>query len=311
MDAPYLVGGGGASDHAYRASVLTYMRRVLWSAPLRRFSCSPTFADGKRLLDPYRLAVARIDYDAIAHVYDETSWRHRADPLLDQFVQANPNPDRRLRVLDIGCGTGSQLAANFSTHPSLTFLGVDYSIGMLRVARRRALGVRWVRGDGMTLPILDGSFDYVTCQFVHAHILNKKALAREAYRALSPRGQFVQLNIDPWAMTNWLLYRYFPATREHDLEDFIRVEEMVNNLREAGFNDVQIKRDYRDDLVPLAGFLTFVSARHRACQLTAISDSQYRAGLQNLAADVARLGDSHSEKSPLCLVTYYATKTPG
>ena len=55
---------------------------------------------------------SRVDYDAIAELYDSTPHREKsADPELIAFL-AGCGPAASLTLLDIACGTGNQQIAN-------------------------------------------------------------------------------------------------------------------------------------------------------------------------------------------------------
>jgi SAM-dependent methyltransferase len=55
----------------------------------------------------------RVNYDDVAPLYDEPARDHVADPNLISFVNTRSDlPRSTIRILDIGCGTGKQLAAN-------------------------------------------------------------------------------------------------------------------------------------------------------------------------------------------------------
>jgi ubiquinone/menaquinone biosynthesis C-methylase UbiE len=80
--------------------------------------------------------MSRIDYDAVAAQYDEPARDHRVDEHLRTYVQRRGQPlQRRLRVLDVGCGTGKQLTADREALGTLQFVGLDRSHGMLLEAQ--------------------------------------------------------------------------------------------------------------------------------------------------------------------------------
>ena len=167
-----------------------------------------------------------------------------------------------------------------------------------------AKGIGWVQGDGASLPLASASFDYATNQFSYQHIAGREAFVHEIYRVLRPGGRFVMLNIDPWSMPGWAIYRYFPEAFDRDQVDFLPGEAFASLMRVAGFADVQIERRARTGRENLAEFLAYVSERHRTSQLMVISDGNYRAGLERLRADLEASGDGQrTVESETCLVT--------
>jgi SAM-dependent methyltransferase len=200
---------------------------------------------------------------------------------------AAPRPSA-LRVLDVGCGTGKQLAADRAHFPRLTLVGVDLSSRMLAIAKARAPDVTWVRGDGQSLPFASASFDYVTSQFSYPHVPDKRRLVQEIFRVMRPGGRFVLLNIDPWAMPGWAIYRYFAGTRALDERDFLPPASLTSLLEEAGFTRVAADSMDLSKDQDLGEFLSSVSQRHSASQLMAIPDSDYEAGLDAVREAMAR-----------------------
>src|SRR5258708_1314900 len=124
---------------------------------------------------------SRINYDAIAHLYDGQPYRGKTvDPELVTFMAQHNSPDR-LSLLDIACGTGSQLVANRSIVPDARLVGLDRSFGMLGQARSKASEIAWVQADGATLPFRPESFDFISCQFRFHHLPDKADMLREAF----------------------------------------------------------------------------------------------------------------------------------
>jgi ubiquinone/menaquinone biosynthesis C-methylase UbiE len=230
----------------------------------------------------------RVDYDLIAPYYDDRRRDHAADARLSAYLASRGLPSAGARVLDIGCGTGKQLAADRCHFPGMRLVGVDFSAGMLRVARERDAAVAWIQGDAQALPLASGSFDYATNQFSYPHIADKRAFAGEVFRVLRPGGRFVLTNIDPWAMDGWALYRYFPEARALDARDFLRPAGLASLLAAAGFTAIDVATDSRSESHELRALLASASKRHSASQLIAIPDAAYRAGLLRMRDDVAR-----------------------
>jgi malonyl-CoA O-methyltransferase len=130
---------------------------------------------------PVRIATVRRQFDARAARFSEHAElpreiRRRMLERLD-YIRIVP-----VRVLDIGCGAGDSRAAITSRYPSIAWIGVDVSEGMLRSGLdAMSLGGRLIRrfgrprslrvvGDAGALPIADGSVDLVVSNLMlHWH----------------------------------------------------------------------------------------------------------------------------------------------
>lgn len=152
----------------------------------------------------------RVNYDLIAYLYDEQGRNYDTDPNLINFLQQTSNS--RVRILDMGCGTGKQLAADYSEFSGLQMVGLDLFHEMLRQAQKRCNEIIWIQGDNTNLPFRNDSFDYVTNQFSYHHVQNKLRFFAGTYRILKTGGRFVITNLDPWSMAGWVIYQYFPAS---------------------------------------------------------------------------------------------------
>ncbi len=97
--------------------------------------------------------------------------------------------------LDVACGTGRHLEILRHQH---SVVGVDRSVEMLRIARRRLPGVTLRRADMRTFR-LDARFDVVTCLFsAIGHLQSEKDL-QQAFsnfaRHVKPGGAVI---VEPW-----------------------------------------------------------------------------------------------------------------
>jgi SAM-dependent methyltransferase len=134
-------------------------------------------------------------YDALADVYDVSRADHA--PFVDFYSGLL---DARTRtLLELGCGTGSILAAlaanlerDHGVRPDRV-AGVDASTRMLRLAAARHPRYEWIFGD-IRQPPVTGRFDLVTCCFnTLQHLLADADLAqalRAARELLADGGRF-------------------------------------------------------------------------------------------------------------------------
>lgn len=123
--------------------------------------------------------------------------RRQALPPLHEIVAGRDQ--RRLRVLDIACGTGRFLDFVKQTWPRLPVVGLDLSEAYCRHARRHLS--RWSRvdlvvGNAESIPAPDNSFDAATCIFTFHELPPhaRRNAIRECARVLRPGGRFVLLD---------------------------------------------------------------------------------------------------------------------
>jgi ubiquinone/menaquinone biosynthesis C-methylase UbiE len=103
---------------------------------------------------------------------------------------------RRLRLLDVGCGTGRFLDFVRQTWPRLPAIGIDMSEAYIREARRHLK--RWSRinlvvGNGESIPVPDHSQDAVTSLFMFHELPPdvRRTVFGEFARVLKPGGRLV------------------------------------------------------------------------------------------------------------------------
>ena len=242
----------------------------------------------------------RVNYDLIAHLYDEPGRNYDTDPNLIDFLRQSSSS--QVRILDLGCGTGKQLVANYGKFPELQMVGLDLFHGMLLQASKRCRQIKWIQGNGIHLPFGNKSFDYITNQFSYHHVYQKDRLIAEIYRTLKHSGRFVITNLDPWSMAGWIVYRYFPTSKTRDLSDFLPVEELVSLMEETGFSNIRVKREHIRSEENLYAFLQYAGQRYRTSQLITIQDHEYETGLAKLREQAMKLGKEFRVSSEICLI---------
>ena len=196
-------------------------------------------------------------FDRIAPVYDamnrvmtaglDRRWRRVT---VEQVVRKGD------RVLDACCGTGD-LAIAARAHGA-GVVGLDFSEAMLERARAKSSEIEWVRGDVLSLPFDDASFDAVTVGFGVRNVDDLEASVRELRRVLRPGGRLGILEITRprgvvapfyrlWfdravpllgkVLPGGSAYTYLPAS----VKRFPNAEGLADLLRESGFGEVEFR----------------------------------------------------------------------
>jgi ubiquinone/menaquinone biosynthesis C-methylase UbiE len=140
--------------------------------------------------------VARYDADAADYArYWGPVLEATAQRLLDFVEPFVAGRGGRLRVLEVGAGTGTLLLSAMDRWPLAEFVATEPARGMLDLARQKVLAahpgesrVEFVEGHADALPVDAGSVDLVISSFVLQLVPDRVAALREAARVLKPAG---------------------------------------------------------------------------------------------------------------------------
>ncbi|MFE3826878.1 class I SAM-dependent methyltransferase [Streptomyces sp. NPDC059092] len=140
-------------------------------------------------------------FDDLAEIYEEFSRLPFRRELEFPSVLGEMGDPSRLRILDMGCGSGVYDRA-LARHGAGRVVGLDESDGMIEHARAREsgerLGISYV--DGRLPADLAGDFDLVLGVYVLPYATTYQelvGLCRTAAGALRPGGRFITLPIHP------------------------------------------------------------------------------------------------------------------
>jgi demethylmenaquinone methyltransferase/2-methoxy-6-polyprenyl-1,4-benzoquinol methylase len=151
-------------------------------------------------------------FDQVAPRYDvrnrmfslarDTAWRRRAARL----TRLQPGQT----ALDLCTGTG-KLAHELVplVRPDGHVIGIDFSPGMLELARKLEPDVEFRQGDVSRLSEPDASIDAVTIGFGLRNLVDRDAALREMRRVLRPGGRLVILEFAPPTGLLLAAYRFY------------------------------------------------------------------------------------------------------
>ncbi len=211
-------------------------------------------------------------FDNIAPTYDtanrvmsmgvDKSWRRKACDLAYEFSGA----DTLDKIVDIACGTGDMMEfwKNRSEVNGIAIgeiVGVDPSVGMVDVARKKYPLFNYHIASATDIPLEDASADILSITYGIRNVVQREDALKEFNRVLKKDGLVVILefmkNENPSSLgkimnfyTNKILpkvggfisknleaYEYLP----NSIESFSTVENMQNELMEAGFEMLYTK----------------------------------------------------------------------
>lgn len=211
-------------------------------------------------------------FDDIAPTYDtanrilsmgiDKSWRRKACDLAYKFY----GKDSLEKIVDVACGTGDMMdfwraRANSSGVKVKEIVGVDPSVGMINVAREKFSSFHYFISKATEIPLEEKSCDILSITYGIRNVVERQEALQEFHRVLKTKGLVVILefmkNENPSFLaklmnfyTNNILpkiggmisnnleaYQYLP----NSIEDFSTVENMQNELKDAGFDIIYTK----------------------------------------------------------------------
>jgi len=164
------------------------------------------------------------------------------------------------QVTDVATGTGDLLIywkeqAQKNSVSIEKYVGVDPSVGMLDVAKKKVDFAEFIEGKAQELPIEDESTDVISISYGIRNVVDRVEALQEFYRALKPNGIVMILEftkqdrsgvvdkivdfgmkkvlpkIGGFISKNYEAYQYLPES----IEEFLTTEMLAQELKEAGF----------------------------------------------------------------------------
>ncbi len=180
---------------------------------------------------------AREGYDRWSKTYDRTPNPVVAmdERLTPRLLAAGPAE----RILDAGCGTGRHFrpmlqAGSFPC-------GIDFSYGMLRVARDRFPRIPLALADlQQAWPIRGESFDTVLCALVGEHLGDLHAAFSQMHNVLKPGGRLLFSVYHPEMAAAGIEANFEADGVEFRLGAFQHTtQDYVDGLRASGFANIR------------------------------------------------------------------------
>ena len=189
-------------------------------------------------------------YDIVNDVLSMGQTRRWRRQVVDA-VGASPGQ----RVLDLAAGTGT--SSEPYADAGINVVACDFSLGMLKVGKRRRPDIDFVAGDATNLPFEDNSFDAATISFGLRNVNEPKKALAEMLRVTKPGGrlviaEFSSPTLPVWRTlyTEYLMRALPPIARKvasnpdayvylaESIRAWPKQDELAAWISEAGWDDV-------------------------------------------------------------------------
>lgn len=198
-------------------------------------------------------------YDIWAQTYDrdENPTRDLDARVLKDFIGEINNKI----IIEAGCGTGknTQWLSTFAKE----IHAFDFSNEMLNIARKKIKkkNVKFFQQDITNpWPFKDSFADLVVINLVLEHIDNIQAVFDQAYRVLSPGGNFCLCELHPDKQKNGTQAKFInpDSKRIHKIDAFLHTKTEFNNTAiAAGFKKI-VSKDWYDEKIELPRLISFL-----------------------------------------------------
>ncbi len=168
-------------------------------------------------------------------------------PLLSMLQQVNKNSDKKLRVLDIGCGNGS--LSHAIAQQGYEVVGVEESEQGVAIASSNFSDCHFIQASIYDLPYteLQNYFDIVISVEVIEHLFYPKELAKAAKNCLKPNGTLILTTPYHGYLKNIVLAlsgkldKHFHVLWDGGHIKFFSVKTLTELLNSEGYTDIHFK----------------------------------------------------------------------
>ncbi|MBV6395071.1 MAG: Ubiquinone/menaquinone biosynthesis C-methyltransferase UbiE [Anaerolineales bacterium] len=185
--------------------------------------------------------IPALSFKWLTPLYDPLlKWVMREETFKRKLVQ-QANIQSQMKVLDLGCGTGTLTLMLKRAQPEAQVTGLDGDPQVLAIARDKShnTNIQWDEGLASSLPYPDSTFDRVVTSLVIHHLVtdDKRRAFKEIFRVLKPHGE---LHVLDFGAPHSSLTRFMTTYMR-------RLEETADNfdgliplfVAEAGFGGVK------------------------------------------------------------------------
>jgi demethylmenaquinone methyltransferase/2-methoxy-6-polyprenyl-1,4-benzoquinol methylase len=211
-------------------------------------------------------------FDNIAGTYDianrvlsmgiDKSWRNKACNLAFEFY----GKDKISKIVDVACGTGDmitfwQKVAKTNSIDIENIVGVDPSVGMMEVAKKKLPKVEFIESGAASMPLENDSSDIISISYGIRNVVQRQEAFHEFARVLKKDGLVVISEFTKNEktspidyLTDFYMNRILPVlgglisrNKEaytylpNSIDEFLTTDNLCKELKLAGLEPIHVK----------------------------------------------------------------------
>jgi ubiquinone/menaquinone biosynthesis C-methylase UbiE len=156
-------------------------------------------------------------------------------------IRPSLNLQDGMRLLDVGCGTGSLLKELSESGKELNLYGIDLSPEMIATARVKLKDEKHIElyeGSAADLPFQSNYFDYVVCMNSLHHHADPKQSLTEMARVLKPGGMMILMDGFVDSTVRKVLSRTARVLRNEGKVQRFKRDELRRIFRSLGYESI-------------------------------------------------------------------------
>lgn len=186
--------------------------------------------------------------------------------LVKKLALKNLTIKDNMRILDECTGTGDIAGFLAKKSDYLNITGIDFSAGMLEIARKRFPKITFLEGDCTNLPFQNNSFDIITMFFGLRNIENYKQAIKESFRVLEDGGELMHLDFGDKNflskifdfLVEKIIYLFYGKQLPYEYlvkskREFFTPENLIKEFEAEGFK-LKMRKDYLFGIISMQIF---------------------------------------------------------
>ena len=104
---------------------------------------------------------------------------------------ANINDDKKIKILDLGCGPGELISELTDKYNNVEITGIDFSERMIEISKKRNPSANHIKMDASEIGMLNGKYDIIICTHSLPYYKEPKKVFEQLYKLLSNDGRIL------------------------------------------------------------------------------------------------------------------------